>query len=150
MSPEPVYKLQRRRSACAHTTQPLTGSSRRDEKSPPTEPLPLRGCFISHESNSNDPLRCMTRLTKPRIQSRWRFRRCLPATALMKNRGFATFLTVSDSLLRPLVMNVNPCVSMATPVFCMCSSTYLKRKATGIRRVCELRMMISKAAMISC
>lgn len=35
-------------------------------------------------------------------------------------------LTVSDSLLRPLVMNVNPCVSMATPVFCMCSSAYLK------------------------
>lgn len=35
-------------------------------------------------------------------------------------------LTVRDSLLRPLVMNVNPCVSMATPVFCMCSSTYLK------------------------
>lgn len=37
-------------------------------------------------------------------------------------------LTVSDSLLRPLVMNVKPCVSMATPVFCMCSSAYLKWK----------------------
>lgn len=47
--------------------------------------------------------------------------------------GRPVSLTVSDSLLRPLVMKVKPCVSMATPVFCMCSSTYLKRKATGIR-----------------
>lgn len=37
-------------------------------------------------------------------------------------------LTVSDSLLRPLVMNVKPCVSMATPVFWMCSSAYLRKK----------------------
>lgn len=35
-------------------------------------------------------------------------------------------LTVRDSRFLPLVINVKPCVSMATPVFCMCSSTYLK------------------------
>lgn len=35
-------------------------------------------------------------------------------------------LTVSDSRFLPLVINVKPWVSMATPVFCMCSSTYLK------------------------
>ncbi|TNN49353.1 hypothetical protein EYF80_040463 [Liparis tanakae] len=33
-----------------------------------------------------------------------------------------------DSLLRPLVMKVKPCVSMATPAFWMCSSAYLRRR----------------------
>lgn len=40
-------------------------------------------------------------------------------------------LTVRDSLLRPLVTKLKPCVSMATPVRWICSSTYLmedKRK----------------------
>ena len=37
-------------------------------------------------------------------------------------------VTVSDSLLRPLVMKEKPCVSIATPVRWMCSSTYLQKK----------------------
>lgn len=35
-------------------------------------------------------------------------------------------LTVRDSRFLPLVMKVKPCVSMATPVRWMCSSTYLQ------------------------
>ena len=37
-------------------------------------------------------------------------------------------LTFKDSRFRPLVTNVNPCVSMATPVLCTCSSMYLFTK----------------------
>lgn len=39
-------------------------------------------------------------------------------------------LTVRDSLFRPLVTKEKPCVSMATPVRCMCSSTYLRAPET--------------------
>jgi len=39
------------------------------------------------------------------------------------------WLTVKDSRLRPLVTNVNPWVSIATPVFWTCSSTYLQNQS---------------------
>jgi len=38
--------------------------------------------------------------------------------------------TINDSRFRPLVTNVKPCVSMATPVRWTCSSTYLANHAT--------------------
>lgn len=56
-------------------------------------------------------------------------------------------LTVNDSLLRPLVMNVNPCVSMATPVFCMCSSTYLKWQKSGTK--CITNDLIARQVSLS-
>ncbi len=50
---------------------------------------------------------------------------CWPLTYLQWVT-LSDLLTVSDSLLRPLVTNVNPWVSIATPVLWTCSSTYLK------------------------
>lgn len=40
-------------------------------------------------------------------------------------------LTVRDSLLRPFVTKLKPCVSIATPVRWICSSTYLRKDQVG-------------------
>lgn len=53
--------------------------------------------------------------------------------ASQHEENLQSVLTVSDSLLRPLVMKVKPCVSMATPVFWMCSSAYLQRRQGTMR-----------------
>lgn len=47
----------------------------------------------------------------------------------------STLLTVRDSLLRPLVTKLKPCVSMATPVRWICSSTYLIERLEGMNYV---------------
>lgn len=138
MSPEPVHKLQRCLSACAHTTQPLSGAAGKMRNHPQLSRYDRAAALFPVSQ---------TQMTLPILNGR-NGRRSEPnlgnsfeGVFLAFGRScccccFPAFLTVSDSLLRPLVMNVNPCVSMATPVFCMCSSTYLKCTATGVRGAC--------------
>lgn len=135
VSPEPVYMLLRCLSACAHTTRPLTGAACR---------MRNRHQLSHYDFISQD--QSQTQITpSPEnkeglmqlIQLGYGSDGVFSSTSLLclfyKTGGFPFFLTVSDSLLRPLVMNVNPWVSMATPVFCMCSSTYLKMKSTFLK-----------------